>query len=223
MGRFLSASHRGEKGGSDDSWTKPLTKGENVHPGKEASTPGENVGRSVMLYALCGRSRVGKTTIQNRLLQRQPLLERLVTTTTRPRRPEEINHVDYHFVTEHHFHSEVQSGQIVCPICYRGQWYGTARADLATCARKEVVGVLRPDKLLALQAYTPLLGIALIRPVEANQTISPDDLIIVAHHHRCRYHVVNVSGELEQTVEQVLGIIHAHTGDQLWKQTRLPA
>ena len=140
-----------------------------------------------------------------------------------PRRPEEVNHVDYHFVPIQHFQIAVQSGQIVCPICYRGQWYGTARADLAACASKEVVGVLRPDQLLALQAYTPLVGIALSRPAETDQTVSPDDLIIVTHQHLCRYHVVNVPGELEQAVEQILDIIHAHTGDQLWKQTRLPA
>jgi hypothetical protein len=34
---------------------------------------------------------------------------------------------------------------------------------------------------------------------------------------------VNVPGELDQAVEQVLSIIHAHTGDPQWKQPRLPA
>lgn len=164
-----------------------------------------------MLYALCGISRVGKTTIFNRLLQREPRLERLVTTTTRPPRPEEVNHVDYHFVTVQHFQTAVQAGQIVCPIRYRGEWYGTARDDLAACATKEVVAVLRPDKINELQAFTPLLGIYLSQP-EGDQSVSPDDQIIVVHQHLCRYHVLNVPGELDQAVEQILGIIHAHAG-----------
>lgn len=175
-----------------------------------------------MLYALCGRSGVGKTTIVNRLLQREPLFERLVTTTTRSPRPEEVNHVDYHFVTGSFFHVAMQAGQIVCPICYRGYWYGTARDDLAACTTKEVIAVLRPDKINELQAFTPLLGIYLSRP-ESDQSVSPDDQIIVAHQHLCQYHIVNVPGELDQAVEQILGIIHAHVGGEQWRYPILPA
>jgi hypothetical protein len=174
-----------------------------------------------MLYALCGISRVGKTTVLNGLLQREPLLERLITITTRPPRPEEVNHVDYHFVTTQHFQTAVQAGQIVCPIRYRGEWYGTVCDDLVACMTKEVIGVLRPDKISELQAFTPLLGIYL-SGAESDQFITPDDQIIVAHQQLCRYHVVNVPGKLDQTVEQIRGILHAHAGGEPWSYPILP-
>jgi guanylate kinase len=165
-----------------------------------------------VLYALCGISRVGKTTVLKHLLQRQPLLKHLVTTTTRPPRAEEVNHVDYHFVTLQHFQTAVQANQIVCPIRYRGEWYGTTYEDLTTCTTKEVIAVLRPDKINELRQFVPLLGIYLSRP-EENQSVSPDDQIIVAHQHLCSYHVVNIPGKLDQTVEYILGIIHSQAGD----------
>jgi guanylate kinase len=165
-----------------------------------------------VLYALCGISRVGKTTVLKRLLQRQPLLEHLVTTTTRPPRAEEVNHVDYHFVTLQHFQTAVQTGQIVCPIRYRGAWYGTTYEDLAACTTKEVITVLRPDKINELRQFAPLLGIYLSQPGK-NQSVSLDDQIIVAHQHLCNYHVMNVPGKLDQTVEYILGIIHSQAGD----------
>lgn len=166
-----------------------------------------------MLYALCGISGVGKTTILTRLLQCEPDLHRLVTTTTRSPRPAEVNHVDYHFVTAQQFQAGVQAGQLVCPICYRGQWYGTDREALLACRTREVLGVLRPDKLPSLQAWTQLLGIFLSWPQEAAQ-VAPDDQIIVAHQKLCQYHIVNIPGKVEQAVEQIRALLHTHRGGQ---------
>lgn len=163
-----------------------------------------------MIYALCGRSRAGKTTVLKQLRQVRPSLDQLVTVTTRAPRAEEVNHVDYHFVSLHAFQDAVQAGQIVCPIRYRNAWYGTARADLANCASRTVITVLRPDKLDELQAFTPLLGIYLSGP-EEHLPVSPDDRIILAHQQRCQYHVRNTPGALEQAVEHILDIIDAHT------------
>ena len=164
-----------------------------------------------MLYALCGVSRVGKTTILKKCLQRQPLLERLVTTTTRAPRPEEVNHVDYHFVTPQQFQEAVQIGHIVCPILYRGECYGTARDDLIACATRDALAVLRPDKINELQQFAPLLGISLSRP-EHDQPVCLDDRVIMASQHVCRYRVINVPGDPDAAVTQILSIIQTHAG-----------
>ncbi len=176
-----------------------------------------------MLYALCGISGVGKTTILNRLLQREPALQRLVTTTTRAPRPEEVNHVDYHFISQQQFQAGVHAGQLVCPICYRGHWYGTDRETLLACRTREVLGILRPDKLPPLQAWTPLLALFLSWAQET-LPVELDDQIIVAHQKLCQYHIVNVPGQVEQAVEQILDILHTpHAGGTSWNSPLLPA
>ena len=103
---------------------------------------------------------MGKTTLQKALLQRQPLLERLITSTTRAPRPGESNHSDYHFLSMEQFRSAVAIERIVCPIQHRGSWYGTAREDLEACAQRNTIAVLRPDKIPELQMFTPLIGIS---------------------------------------------------------------
>ncbi len=172
-----------------------------------------------MIYALCGPSGVGKTTVLKRLLACQPQLEALVTLTTRAPRSEEVNHVDYHFVSQETFQQEMHVGHIVCPLSYRGEWYGIRRTDLLACTAKEVVAVLRPDKLSALQTLTPLVGIYLSGDKD-NETIAAEDQIIVAHRHQCRYQMVNRPGDLERTVEQVLTLLRTYTGGLPWNKPR---
>ena len=57
---------------------------------KECTTSYGNNGSYDVLYVLCGVSHVGKTTILKQLLQREPLLEQLVTTTTRSSAPIQV-------------------------------------------------------------------------------------------------------------------------------------
>lgn len=161
-----------------------------------------------MLYILCGISGVGKTTILNAMLQQDPRLGRLITYTTRRPRPQEINHADYHFIGEQPFQDAAEDGRIVCPVRHQGAWYGTALADLHACAYRDTLAVLRPDKIRALQAFTPtpLLGIYLTRP-DFNQPHSEDDYIIIAHQHLCTYQITNIPGHLDQAVRQILALI----------------
>jgi guanylate kinase len=153
----------------------------------------------------------GKTTILKALLERQPHLGRLITSTTRLPRPREIEQVDYHFLSVQHFQAAVQSGQIVCPIRHRGHWYATARHDLEACTAKDMVAVLRPDKITALRQFAPLVGIYVSR-LAHDQLVCPDDQVIVAHQHLCRYQVINVTGDLDAAVAHILSIIQAHAG-----------
>jgi guanylate kinase len=167
-----------------------------------------------MLYALCGVSGVGKTTLQHVLLQRQPTLRRFVTSTTRAPRPGEIDHLDYHFLSVQQFESAVQTGRIVCPIQYREAWYGTAREDLEACAQKEMLAVLRPDKITELQRFTTLIGIYILK-AEQDQPVSPDDQIILAHRHLCLHLVTNMPGDLDTAVTEILALIHTYSGGSL--------
>ena len=56
-----------------------------------------------VLVVLAGTSGAGKGTIGRRLLERYPDMRWSVSWTTRPPRPDEVEGVDYHFVTREEF------------------------------------------------------------------------------------------------------------------------
>lgn len=65
------------------------------------------------LFVVAGPSGVGKNTIIKRLLTNNPLMERIRTYTTRPRRPEEIEGQQYHFVTAEQFRALALAGRLM--------------------------------------------------------------------------------------------------------------
>lgn len=161
-----------------------------------------------MLYALCGVSNSGKTTVLEATLQRAPHLARLVTSTTRPPRSGEVAGRDYHFLTPAQFQVRVDDGSLVCPIKYRGEWYATALADLRACSHQETLAVLRPDKLAALEVYTPLVGIYL-ETLGQQEAYAHEDQIILAHQTACALRLTNIPGHLDQVVTTLLTLLHA--------------
>ena len=53
-----------------------------------------------MLFCIMGKSATGKDSIYKELLKRDKTLNKVITYTTRPKRDEEINNVQYNFVDE---------------------------------------------------------------------------------------------------------------------------
>jgi len=167
-----------------------------------------------MLYALCGLSGSGKTTLLEAALRQASHLTRLVTFTTRPQRPGEIPGRDYHFLEEKEFQVRVASGDLVCPIQYRGCSYATAQADLSACARRATLAVLRPDKLAWLAAYAPIIGIYL-EMVGRETPDAEEDQIIFEHRYCCHYRVANIPGHLDWAVATLLGILRKYDQEDL--------
>ncbi len=85
------------------------------------------------LVVVSGPSGVGKTSVMRRVFQtcRVPLV-RSVSVTSRPPRPDEIDGVDYHFVTSEEFKSLRQRGEFIECFDVFGQadWYGTLRREV---------------------------------------------------------------------------------------------
>lgn len=159
-----------------------------------------------MLYTLCGCSGAGKSTLLEATLQSAPWLTRLTTYTTRAPRPGEVHGRDYHFITLDTFQQNVRANHIVCPIEYRGEWYGTHRFDLDTCRQRETLTVLRPDKIAELAVYTPIIGVY-IEMFHQEYPTHMEDLVIYEHQHVCQYRILNVPGHLTQAVTQLLSLI----------------
>lgn len=78
-----------------------------------------------MLVVVSGPSGVGKSTIVAELARRRPQVVPIVTATTRPQRPEEIDGVHYHFVTPEAFEDLIARDGLLEHADNHGYWYGT--------------------------------------------------------------------------------------------------
>jgi guanylate kinase len=81
-----------------------------------------------VLLVLAGPAVSGKTTLSERLVAERPGVERVVTATTRPMRPGEVNGVHYHFLSEAQFDEALARGEFLEWACVHGRYrYGTLR------------------------------------------------------------------------------------------------
>lgn len=82
------------------------------------------------LLVLSSPSGGGKTTIAKNLLQARDDLGYSVSATTRPRREDERDGVDYHFLTRDEFQRRVDAGEFLEWATYAGNLYGTLRSEI---------------------------------------------------------------------------------------------
>ena len=78
-----------------------------------------------MLVVVSGPPGVGKSTIVAELARQRPQVVPIVTATTRPRRPDEINGVHYHFLTDEAFRALIDAGELLEHADNHGHWYGS--------------------------------------------------------------------------------------------------
>ncbi len=78
-----------------------------------------------MLVVVSGPSGVGKSTIVAELARRRPQVVPIVTATTRPQRPDEIDGVHYHFLGRDAFEGLIASDGLLEHANNHGHWYGT--------------------------------------------------------------------------------------------------
>jgi guanylate kinase len=83
---------------------------------------------------ISGPSGVGKSSVVRRLLEQCDLpLELSVSATTRPPRPGEIDHQDYHFLGDEEFQRRRRAGEFLeCAEVFGRNWYGTLRETVTT-------------------------------------------------------------------------------------------
>jgi len=87
------------------------------------------------LVVVSAPSGTGKTTIVQKILEILPNTVRLITTTTRKKRPGEIEGKDYYFVPEEDFVEKIAKGDFVEYNQYAGNYYGTEKAKLEELQR----------------------------------------------------------------------------------------
>ncbi len=85
------------------------------------------------VVVVSGPSGAGKTSVMRRVYRHSPVpLVQSVSATTRPRRPEETDGVDYHFLSDEDFQRCRQRGELLeCyQVFHQSYWYGTLWSEV---------------------------------------------------------------------------------------------
>jgi guanylate kinase len=104
---------------------------------------------SILLYVLIGESGSGKTTVQSRMIEEG--FKKVVTYTTRPKRPVEINHVDYHFVNEKEFKFELLDKKVLIEHAIYNDWHYGFTLEGINYHNEDYVIILTPQGYATLR------------------------------------------------------------------------
>ncbi len=125
-----------------------------------------------VLLIISGPSGVGKTTICKRLVDRLDAFLS-VSCTTRPRRDNEVDGQDYHFISREAFEARLERGEFLEYACvYGGQYYGTPSLPVTDALQGGRVVILEIDIEGTLQVSKRIpdaLGIYVLAPTAGEQ------------------------------------------------------
>lgn len=82
------------------------------------------------LVVISSPSGGGKDTVIFALLKKFKNSAKLVTTTTRPPRPDDKEGITYHFTTKKDFQEKIKNNEVVEYNLYAGHYYGVTKAEL---------------------------------------------------------------------------------------------
>jgi guanylate kinase len=187
---------------------------------------------SPLLVIISGPSGVGKDTIIEALQKRghQPAYHYVVTCTTRPMRPNEVDGVSYRFVGVPDFMALLAAGELLEANEVHGNWYGTPKDGVRDAIARGQHAILKIDvqgaevvkrcvpEALLIFVVPPSLD-TLVEHLKARRTESAEQLEIrqrnaameLARKDEYDYVVVNEEGRVDLTAERIEHII---TGEE---------
>ena len=120
------------------------------------------------LVVVSGPSVVGKRTVIAEALPRAPGLELATSATTRPRRRDELDGREYHFLSEPEFLRRVDGGEFLEHVSYAGNRYGTLRSEVERRLRagRDVVLEIEVVGARAIKRQMPEAVLVFIAPPE---------------------------------------------------------
>jgi len=106
------------------------------------------------LIIITAPSGAGKTSVTKYLLEKIPQLGFSVSATTRKPRSNEINNVDYYFITENDFHNKIQENDFIeWEMVYEGKYYGTFKSELERIWKENKIPLLDIDVKGAIHVH----------------------------------------------------------------------
>ncbi len=199
-----------------------------VEPGRREYPTETNRPPGALLIVLSGPSGVGKDAVLTRLKESGYPLCYIITLTTRPRRDNEQDMVDYHFVSTEEYRSMLAQNELLESANVYGNWYGVPRAAVKMALDRGEDAIIKIDvqgaatiKKTVPEAVFIFLAPPSMEELDARLTWrlteSPADLALrletaeeeMKQLSRFDYVVVNQSGEMDQTVSAIQAIITA--------------
>lgn len=199
------------------------------------ATPKPSTGRSLyeppeypVMIIISGPSGVGKDTVVREILQKREDFHFVITATDRPPRADEIDGVDYFFLSTEKFEEMIAAGEFleyaVVHDCYKGVPKWQIRQALKS--GQDVIMRVDPQGAATLRRLVPeATFIFLLAESEDelserlrarnSETAESFDLrMAITRQELTRieefdYSVVNRSGRVEETAEQILAIVTA--------------
>ena len=178
-----------------------------------------------LLIVISGPSGVGKDTLIKRVLELDPNLRYSVSCTTRKPRPNEVDGVDYSFVSRERFQQLIEQGAFLEHATYNGNLYGTLteRVEKERDAGHDVVLKIEVQGAEQVRAKAPdaififvvppsvdeLVRRQVKRNTETTKDMTARRLIATREmEYASRYDHVVVNDEIDHVVAEVLAIIN---------------
>jgi len=183
-----------------------------------------------LLVIISGPSGVGKDTIIE-AMRRVPdghAYDYIVTCTTRPRRPGEVDGVNYHFLDRDQFGALRDSGELLEWAEVHGNWYGTPRRQVreALAAGRDAILKIDVQGARSVKERVPEAILIFVVPpspevllqrLKGRATETLDELELrrrnaaleLARQGDYDYVVVNETGQVEKTATRIHEIIAA--------------
>jgi guanylate kinase len=180
-----------------------------------------------LLIVISGPSGVGKDVTLKRMKEKGAPFHFLVTNTTRPRRPSEVDGVDYHFITPEEFNLKLGRDEFLEHAVVYSYKYGNSKNEIETSLAQGQDVILRIDVQGSETIRRKVEGAIFIfmiassseleRRLRARHTESEQALQIrlrmsaieMKEMYKFDYIVVNRDDELDRTVEDIQAVIHA--------------
>jgi guanylate kinase len=181
-----------------------------------------------LLVVVSGPSGVGKDAALKRMRELNYPFYFLVTNTTRPKRPEEVEGGDYHFISQEQFAKMEQHGEFLEHAVVYGYDYGNSRREVKQALARGQDVIMRIDvqgaatiKRLVPDAVFIFLLPPSIEKLEARlrkRRTEPEEYLRIRLHaarlemnefDKFDYVIVNEDDALDDTAELIYAIIRA--------------
>ena len=177
-----------------------------------------------MLVVVSGPSGVGKSTIVAELARRHPQVVPIVTATTRPRRPGEIDGVHYHFVTSQEFERLRDNQGLLESAQVHGHWYGTPLDQIRGILRagRDAILTIDPQGARAVRQLVPDALLLFVMPpsmddldARLSQRGSEDAASHALRRHNA-VHEIAAANDYDQIVVNETGHV-AEAAERIWE------
>lgn len=181
-----------------------------------------------LLIVLSGPSGAGKDTLLTRMKESGYPLEYITTVTTRAKRAEETDNVDYHFVSARKFQEMIKNNELLEWANVYGNWYGVPRQPVKEAldrgqdiiVKVDTQGAATIKKILPEAVFIFLIPPSmeeLVIRLKQRHTESPFNLALriktaeeeIKQLPLFDYVVVNKRGKIDQAVSEIKAIITA--------------